>query len=187
MIEIDRRWLLALAIVALLTAACLLGWRSTPRVKGRPVLMTRGNLAIVRYLRAAERWERRLGDVLDAARTLLPAKKGDGGHPLPTPVPPLPAGDLLSRSRRAEQLLQEAVEIRRDMETYPCPEAMKGLHNLAVKSATAVMEAMDALVTSIGMGAATDVTGKFQEAEQMFQTFKSTLARQLEALGGERH
>ncbi len=134
-ITISPKSLGGLALIALLVLAITPGMTQSPRVAGRPVLLTRENQAIMRYLGQAEGWQKAIQEEDTRLASLLPTVP-------PTPKPgqsasPPPAGslgDLYARSRLAQEALDNLATVRREMDTANVPLSLVSLHALALNA-----------------------------------------------------
>ena len=87
--EISRRALIVCIVVLAAAALWAVGYALSPRVAGRPVLLSAANWQLTRYLDRAERWLSVLeGENGRLAGMISSAAPGEGELPvLPTPAP----------------------------------------------------------------------------------------------------
>ena len=170
-IEIPLAGVLAIVCVLLLPLVCgLLGWLNSPRVDGHPVPLSRESLQAIRYVQAAVAWEEELSSLDD----LLFPDSGEATG----------AGELYYRSRLANDALERVLRVKRAMETYPVPQAMTGLHALAVSAADAHLNLARAVLEHLANPqAGGNLNTLRKEARNTLALFGEGLDRQQEALG----
>jgi len=170
-IEISMRPVLPAAFVFALVFFGVLGYLNSPRVEGHPVLLTRDNLAVLRYLRAAERWEAELGKL----PSLL--------FPEAVEVAPGGPGELYYRNRLAQEALDRVLRVKKEVETYPVPETMVGLHSLAVSATDGYLKLARVVVQSLSNPPAGKEAPKLKAgAEKALKAFSTALRKQQEAI-----
>ncbi len=130
-IAVTRRQLVtALAAVAS-TIALGAGWLDSPRDNwGHPLLLTRENLALKRYLERAVQWSRTMGQAQQQLAGVLPTSSAAHSGP----------GDLYQRARIARETREQLAEIARQIAADDTAPALAGLHTL-VRSASEALSA----------------------------------------------
>lgn len=167
-VVVSKNGLVAGILALFLVAAFLLGIVFTPFAEGKPLLLTRENLALREYLRAVEFWANRMEqDGTTAAR--LAGQGGRDGH----------AVSLYAQSETARTVAVQLENLRQEVERTRIPGSMLAFHEL-------VLEALeDHLVMA---QVALDYTGAPTEGnqallEQWLKACEESLCALREALG----
>ena len=127
-VAIPRRRLLGALLVLSSVIAFSVGWVDSPRTsQGHPLLLTRENLALKRYLERAVRWSREMGQAQQQLAGILPA----AGAAVSAPA------DLYRRAQITREQREHLAETVRQIERDDTPAALRGLHALAVQAGTA--------------------------------------------------
>lgn len=181
-IEVSRRGCSSLAVIILVVVAAVVGYHVSPRVKGRPVLLTTENYAIKRYLDRAEGWaevmareQARLADVA-SRQTSQPGQ---------TPAPASYPEDIYSRAHQARDARDQLERIRREMERTEVPASLSGLHAMVVDAVEAQLWLANAVLDSVGAPGAVEpaeITARLQRAEDMLRDLQEALATQRQAM-----
>lgn len=152
-IILKTRSLAAIALLLSLALAIALGLTHSPRVRGRPILLTRENRAIMLYLDQAEAWERTLQNELERLSALTP-QNTPVPQETPGTLPRLPTasgpGDLYARSRLAREATDNLEKIRREMDTANVPLPLISLHALAIDAAQDALNLAGEIAAYIG-------------------------------------
>ncbi len=120
---VSRTALLTAGMALFLVAAFVLGMVSTPFAGEEPLLLTRENLALKEYLRAAESWVREMESTRATASSLVGENVGDG-H----------AVSLYAQSESARTVALRLERLRQDVERARIPGSMLAFHNLALEA-----------------------------------------------------
>jgi len=125
-----RRWIVA-ASALLCAAVFALGWAVTPRVDGRPVLLSPAVRGVLRYAGQGEEWTEALGEVEQLLLTSLPASGGDVALPAPEHARVHP-GALLAYAEQARRARDLAVAVAKEVDTTRPPAGLEPLHGEAL-------------------------------------------------------
>lgn len=122
-VVVSRKGLVAGVLALFLVAAFLLGIVHTPFAEGKPLLLTRENLALERYLRAVARW----ADQMEESRTAASRLGGQGredGH----------AVSLYAQSETARTVAVRLENLRQEVERTRIPGSMLAFHELVLEA-----------------------------------------------------
>ncbi len=189
-ITLNRKFLGGVALIFLLVIAIALGLTQSPRVAGRPVLLTRENQALMHYLAQAETWQKTLQDEQTRLSSLLPTtqptpKPGQ----LPTPAGVSSPGDLYARSRLAQEALDNLSRTRQEMDTANVPLSLVSLHALALNAAQdhlILAQEVLAYVGTPGEDRLRAIIGKRDQAARSLAEMQTTIRKQREAMHASR-
>ena len=191
-ITLNRKFLGGVALIFLLVIAIALGLTQSPRVAGRPVLLTRENQALMHYLDQAETWQRTLQDEQTRLSSLLPAITATpkpGQLPAPQQAGVSSPGDLYARSRLAQEALDNLSRTRQEMDTANVPLSLVSLHALALNAAqdhlTLAQEVL-AYVGTPGEDRLRAIVGKRDQAARSLAEMQTTIRKQREAMHASR-
>lgn len=183
-IEVNRRGCSALAAIVLVIVMTLIGYHVSPRVEGRPVLLTTENYAIKRYLDRAEGWAEVMAQEQTRLADVVPQQTP---QPDRTPVPVSHPEDIFSRAHEARDAQERLEEVRREMEREEVPPSLKGLHALAVEAVQAQLWLADAVLSHIGAPSAVEpaeMAARLKQAEDLLRGLREALATQRQAMEG---
>jgi hypothetical protein len=181
-IEVNRRGCYILGIVILAIAATVIGYQVSPRVKGRPVLLTAENYAIKRYLDRAEGWAEAMAREQARLASLGSRQASPSGA---APAPVSRPGDIFSRAHEAQDAQGRLDAVWREMEREEVPPSLKGLHTLAVDAVQAQLGLADTTLNTIGAPSAVEpaeVTARLEQAEDLLHSLQKALAAQRQAM-----
>ena len=177
----------AMAVTALVTALLMaIGYVSSPRVSGRPVLLSPANWQLTRYLADAETW---LG-ILDEEHAILlgmvPTVGPASDDGLPRPATPAGASTVYERSRVLERSLSRLGQMRRALEQTAAPPALDSLHALAMVTADELLALHAAVATVLGSpstGAQERAWAQAQTASDHLLALERALQAQMALIG----
>ena len=179
--EISRRALIVCIVVLAAAALWAVGYALSPRVAGRPVLLSAANWQLTRYLDRAERWLSALEEENGRLEGMISSAPPGEGE---LPVLPTPAGmeTVYQRSRTLERSLARLAEVRQEMEQAEAPQALQALHALAVATADECLKLHGAVATALGSpsrGSQATATAQAQTAADHLLALRRALQAQL--------
>ena len=183
---IGRR-LLGLVGSALLVALLLsIGHLASPRVDGRPVLLSPANWRLTRYLDDAQAWF----DILDqehaALVSMVPIAESAADGELPRPLMPAGASTVYERSRALERSLSRLGQVGRALEQTDAPPALESLHALVMVTADELLTLHAAVATVLGSpssGAQERAWAQAQTAADHLLALERALQAQMALIG----
>lgn len=181
-IEINRRGCLPLLIIFVVIAASVIGYYISPRVGGRPVLLTTENYAIKRYLDRAEGWTEIMKQEQDRLASMASEQAFTPGQ---TPVPVAHPEDIYSRSDRIRDAQSHLEKIRREMERTKVPPSLEGLHALAVDAVEAQLGLANVVLDSVGAPGVvepSEIMTRSQRAKELLNALQEALDAQRQAM-----
>lgn len=183
------RGALVLVVSAMIAGTLLLiGHVATPRVAGRPVLLSRGNWRLTCYLNSSQSWLRILMREHHDLLTMLPPIPAAPDDEIGMPMAPVDAPTVYERSRLLQQSLSSLTQLRAAMERTEVPSALKPLHELAVASSNELLALQHAVTTALGSpsrGAVEEATSRAQSAGDHLSALQRALEAQLGLLRSE--
>ena len=179
---IGRRLLGLLGSAVVIAILMSIGHLASPRVSGRPVLLSPANWQLTRYLADAETW---LG-ILDEEHAMLlgmvPIVGPASDDGLPRPATPAGVSTVYERSRVLERSLSRLGQMRRAMEQTNAPAALEPLHALAAVTTDELLALHSAVATALGSPS----TGAQKKARAQAQTAADHLLALDRALQAQR-
>jgi len=177
-IAVTRRQVVA-ALAALASVIALgTGWLDSPRDSGgHPLLLTRENLAIKRYLERAVQWSRTMGQAQQSLADVLPAS--GAAHSAP--------GNLYQHARIARETREQLAEIARQIASDDTPPALAGLHALARVASDAQSAYASAVLNAVAVPDTERLDLAYRsgvQAADSLRALRQALARQN---GGDGH
>ncbi len=186
-IEISLSRLLLVIALILVVLAGVIGYRVSPFVGGRPVLLDRQNYAIKQYLDRAGAWAEAMETAGSTLRDLIPPAEEGGeerGEAYPTPI--ARPGDLYGRARTAREAQEALLTVKREVEQTAVPETMVGLHGLVINAVDAHLALGQAVLDLIGApGGEPAARAAAQRAQEALGVLQEALAQQEALLQNE--
>lgn len=140
-IEVPRGFAIAIVVVVVVGLLLTVGMVSSPRdAAGRPLLLSPERRAILKFLRQAEGWEREFQRILADLDRLAEDVR----------MAPAPE-NLYDRARRAQNALERARALEREISRTVAPETMQGLHRLALEAAVRTREYAGSVADRVGV------------------------------------
>jgi hypothetical protein len=171
-IEVPRRFALTAIVILVVLLLYLIGQGASPRdAAGHPLLLSPQRRAVLHYLNRCRDWAGRLEILRGRLDRLTPAANGDR-------QPAASAGDLYRLTQQAQDALDDAALLLREVEQTGVPAPMTGVYNLAIASAQAHLawaEAVNAYIGAPSAQAAQDLAAKQKAAHNALDAFIKAL------------
>jgi len=185
---ISRRLLGLLGTALVIVPLLSIGHLASPRIDGRPVLLSPATWRLTRYLHHAQDWL----VILDAEHarlvSLVPTPEPVAEGELPRPGTPAGSSTVYERSRALERSLSRLDQVSRALEQTDAPPALESLHALVMATTGELLALHGAVAAALGSpstGAQERAGAQAQTAADHLVALERALRAQMALMGAE--
>lgn len=166
-VTVSRRVLMWGGGLFLIVMFFLIGVAVSPRVQGRPVLLSPRNRALFGYLDRVELWHEALVREADTLDRLTPeSEQAEEEEALPLFATPVPrAASLYQRMTRVQDVLARLDALALEVETTVPPRGMEGMHRQVLETVRLHILWAEAVADYLAAPSA-HLAGKVREARE---------------------